>query len=99
MTGKRAEQREIWRQRIDQQEKSGESIRRFCQQRGLSEQVFYYWRQKVRTESPMTFALVETKGAADGVEIEVVLASGDRLRVPAQQATLRMVLAVLREGP
>ncbi len=97
MTGKRVERREIWGQRIAQQEKSGESIRRFCQQRGLSEPVFYYWRQKVRTQSPITFALVETKGPAAGAEIEVVLATGDRLRVPAQQATLRMVLAVLRE--
>ena len=99
MAGKRAEQREIWRQRIAQQEKSGDSIRRFCQQRGLSEPVFYYWRQRVRTESPMTFALVETNRAADGAEIEVVLATGDRLRVPAQLAALRMVLAALRERP
>jgi hypothetical protein len=31
--------------------------------------------------------------------IEVVLTSGERLRIPADPATLRMVLAVLHEQP
>ena len=99
MAGRRAERRDLWRQRVAQQVKSGESIRAFCEQRGLSEHAFYNWRQKLRTESPMTFALVETEATVEAAVIEVVLATGDRLRIPAQEATLRMVLSVLRGRP
>jgi hypothetical protein len=47
----------------------------------------------------MTFALVETEATVEAAVIEVVLATGDRLRIPAQEATLRMVLSVLRGRP
>jgi hypothetical protein len=44
------------------------------------------------------FALVESKSAANSVPpIELMLASGDRPRIPNDAATLKLVLAVLRE--
>jgi hypothetical protein len=44
------------------------------------------------------FALVERKSAAETVPpIELLLASGDRLRIPSDAATLKLVMAVLRE--
>lgn len=90
--------RELWRRRIAQQEKSGTSIRAFCREEGLSEPSFYAWRKRLRSENhPVRFALVETKPAERAAPIELMLASGDRLRVPADAATLRMVLSVLRE--
>ncbi len=93
------ERRELWRQRIAQQGKSGQSIRVFCGEQSLSEPAFYAWRKRLRSESkPVRFALVETKSVADtAAPIEVMLATGDRLRIPGDAATLRMVLAVLRE--
>ena len=93
------ERRELWRQRITQQEKNGLSIRVFCREQGLSEPAFYAWRQRLRSENhPVRFALVETKPAAESAApIELMLASGDRLRVPCDAATLRLVLAVLRD--
>ena len=97
---KKAEQRrELWRQRIAQQESSGQSIRAYCRGRGLPEHAFYGWRQRLRKQSaPVKFALVETKPAeATALPIELMLASGDRLRIPHDAATLKLVLAVLRD--
>lgn len=99
MSDKQVQRRELWRQRIAQQEKSGPSIRAFCREQGLSEPAFYAWRQRLRSENhPVRFALVETKAAGEArAPIELVLASGDRLRIPSDAATLRLVLAVLRD--
>lgn len=89
----------LWRQRIAQQEKSGQATRAFCREQGLSEPVFYAWRQRLRSEEePVRFALVETKPAAESAHpIELILASGDRLRISSDAATLRLVLSVLRQ--
>jgi hypothetical protein len=88
VSGKRVERRESWRQRVTQQEESGQSIRAFCRAQGLSEPAFYAWRQRLRTGNPITFALVETKPAAEaGAPIELVLASGDRLHIPTGAET------------
>jgi hypothetical protein len=98
--GKEVERRELWGQRIAQQEKGGQSIRGFCHERGLSEPAFYAWRQRLRNQNtPVRFALVETTKPAEetGPPIELLLASGDRLRIPHDAAALRLVLAVLRE--
>jgi hypothetical protein len=99
VSDKQVERRELWRQRIAQQEKNGLSIRVFCREQGLSEPAFYAWRQRLRSENhSVRFALVETKPAAEAAApIELVLASGDRLRIPSDAATLRLVLAVLRD--
>jgi len=96
---KAEQRRELWRQRIAQQEMSGESIRAFCRGRGLKEHDFYGWRQRLLKQStPVRFALVETKPAEQTVPpIELMLANGDRLRIPHDAATLKLVLAVLRE--
>jgi hypothetical protein len=79
-------------------------VRTFYQEQGVSQPSFYYWRQQVGGEKkgPVRFALVETGRSASradgGVELE--LTGGVRLHVPTgtDAATLRMVLAVLREG-
>jgi transposase-like protein len=96
---KAEQRRELWRQRIAQQETSGQSVRAYCRRRGLPEHAFYSWRQRLRKENtPVRFALVETKPAAESVvTIELLLASGDRLRIPQDAATLKLVLGVLRE--
>ena len=96
----KAEQRhELWRERIAQQESSGQSVRAYCQGRGLPEHAFYGWRQRLRKQTaPVRFALVETKLTEEKAPpIELILASGDRLRIPHDTATLKVVLAVLRQ--
>ncbi len=91
---KKAEQRrELWRQGIAQQETSGQLIRAYCRRRGLPEHAFYAWRQRLRKENtPVRFALVETRPRRNFVTIELLLASGDRLRIPQDAATLKLVL-------
>ena len=93
------ERRELWRQRIAQQEKSGQSIRAFCHERGLSNPGFYAWRRRLRKpNTSVRFALVETKPTGQTLpSIELILTSGDRLRIPQDAAALKLVLAVLRE--
>lgn len=101
MSRRHEERREWWHQRIVQQEQSGQSVRTFCQDQGLGEHSFYYWRKRLREEiAPVRFALLETKPATEAKPhpLELVLTSGDHLLIPAEAATLRLVLSVLRES-
>ena len=94
----RQERREQWSRTVALQEKSGQSVREFCQERRLTEASFYAWRQRLRKEKPVTFALVDTTNTAtaDSV-IELILTSGNRIRIPRDAGMLRLVLSVLRE--
>ena len=101
MKREQTERRELWRQRIAQQEQSGQSIRAFCQSESIAPHVFYYWRQQLQEKKrPVRFALLQTKPASKSTpaSIELVLTGGDRLHIPNDAATLRMVLSILREG-
>ncbi len=93
------ERSEFWKRAVNEQERSGRSIRAFCRERGIAEHSFYLWRKRVRQPAPVTFALVETgrSAAPAPVWIELALVSGERLRVPCEAAALRMVLGVVRE--
>ena len=54
----RQDRREEWSRMVGLQEKSGQSVRLFCKERGLSEASFYSWRQRLqRKDKPVTFAL------------------------------------------
>src|SRR5258708_33801240 len=78
---------EYWRERIAEQGRSGMSVQRFCEEQGLTEQSFYLWRKRLRKQPPMRFAFVETGPAlqprATGLDLEVVLTTGRRLRIGA----------------
>jgi hypothetical protein len=92
---------EDWRTRISAQERSGISVKQFCKQQGLTEQSFYYWRKRLQTPASMRFALVEAeprRGTTDHGALELVLTTGERLRISAgvDAATLRQVLEALR---
>jgi hypothetical protein len=101
--GKSAEGRiEYWRARIAEQERSGMSVGRFCQEQHITEQSFYVWRKRLRQPEAVRFALVErgASPAAIGAEamLELVLKTGERLRIGrgVDEAALRTVLAALR---
>jgi hypothetical protein len=75
------------------------SVSRFCATQGLAEPSFYYWRKRLRKQSPMRFALVETGSApTQEADLELVLATGERLRISAgvDVQALRRVLEALR---
>ena len=91
-----------WRERLAAQRRSGLSVKQFCKEQGLTEYSFYAWRKRLRGEGPVRFALVE-RGAvrqqpATEASLELVLATGERLRIGAgvEVATLRTVLEALR---
>jgi len=102
MSKTRETRREYWRQLIAEQQESGVSVRRFCQQCRTSEHSFYQWRKRLSQQLPVKFALVETgPGARTHAEaVEVILTSGERLRIAPGigAATVRLVLSVLREA-
>ena len=104
------ERRELWRQRVAQQKDSGQTVRAFCREHKFSEYSFYWWRRQLSgsAEQPIRFALVETTTPTSETprlrqartQLELVFNSGERLQIPADSATLRLVLSVLREqGP
>jgi transposase-like protein len=101
MSRTQEERRQFWLSLIRQQEQSGQSVRAYCKQHRTSEHSFYQWRKRLAERLPMKFALVETNRSAPAAvaAVEVILASGERLRIAPgiDAATLRLVLSVLRE--
>ena len=91
-----------WRERIAEQACSGLSVKQFCKERGLSQYSFYTQRKRLRTQEPVRFALAEREAvqqeSAPEARLELVLASGERLRIAAgvDGTTLRTVLEALR---
>ena len=91
-----------WAERIATQQRSGISVRQFCKEQGLTEYSFYAWRKRLQKKEPVHFALVDRGAArqeqATDAALELVLATGERLRIGAgvDSATLRTVLEALR---
>src|ERR1700733_10209398 len=90
-----------WTELIRQQQQSGLSVSAFCRDRGFSDQALYYWRKRLSGREAVRFAFVaaDAAPATGATTIELLLASGDRLRIaPGTDAlTLRTVLNILRE--
>ena len=93
-----------WRERIAAQERSGLSVQQFCKEQGLNNPSFYYWRKRLRQQTPVRFALIETGVAPQPPAcsehcLELVLPAGERLRIGAgvNAAVLRTVLEALRK--
>jgi len=91
-----------WAERIAAQRRSGTSVKQFCKEQGLTEYSFYAWRKRLQETGPVRFALVDRSPGrqerAAEAALELVLATGERLRISAgvDAATLRTVLDVLR---
>src|SRR5215471_1039120 len=95
---------EYWRERIAAQERSGLSVEQFCKEQGLNNPSFYYWRKRLRQQTAVRFALIETGVAPQPPArsehyLELVLPAGERLRIGAgvNAAVLRTVLEALRK--
>ena len=90
------DKREHWRKLIAEQKASGETIRAFCEERGIGCPAFYYWRKRLQKAQPVQFALLKTVASAP--PLELILANGEQLRIwdGVNAATLRLVLDVVR---
>src|SRR5215472_1852458 len=105
-TGRARDERkeQQWRQRINQWQASGLSVRVFCARHGLPTVSLYHWRRVLerRAAEAPAFVPVQVVGdvaPAQPSALEVVLVDGRRVRVAAgfDSVTLRRVLAVLEE--
>jgi hypothetical protein len=91
-----------WAERIAAQQRSGKSVKQFCKENGLTEYSFYAWRKRLPQSEPVRFALVERsphrQERTAEPALELVLATGERLRIGAgvDIVILRTVLDVLR---
>ena len=103
------EKARFWQTAIREAARSGVSVREFCRRRKLHESQFYWWQRRLslrrqparglnqRAGGPTSFALVGDEPGATDAGIELVLASGRRLRIArgVDEATLRAVLTVV----
>jgi len=66
---------DFWRNLIQQQAGSGQSVSVFCSERGLTQQSLYYWgkRLNLNNEAPVSFALVtaDQSGSKDAAPLEL----------------------------
>ena len=91
-----------WAERIAAQQRSGVSVKQFCKDQGLTEYSFYAWRKRLQKKEAVRFALVDRRSTwqepATEAALELVLATGERLRIAAgvDSATLRTVLEAVR---
>lgn len=84
---------------------SGAPARRFAQEHGVTTWTLYYWRQRVARQARAArrprlapVHVVCTPDDRGQEDLEIVLASGDRVRVSAQVSgeALRRVIEILR---
>ena len=102
------EKARYWQAIIREAARSGMSTRAFCRQRKLKESQFYWWQRRLKEKrlplpagprgagrGPASFALVSEEPGMTDAGIELVLASGRKLRIRrgVDEATLRTVLA------
>jgi transposase-like protein len=76
-----------------------QAVRPFCRERGIGEHSFYQWRKRLRQSETVRFALLESRPSGDmTAAIELVLTSGERLRIGNQvnATALRLVLDAVR---
>ena len=96
----REQKRQYWSNLIAEQETSGQSILAFCKQVGVGVHSFYMWRRRLsKGGRPVRFAELKTVASpAPSFALELILATGDRLRIGngVDATTLRMVLDAVR---
>jgi len=92
--------RALWKKRMGQWERSGQSQREFCAKRGVALSSFQWWRAKLRraeAAQAMPFvplALSATPAAAAAIEVE--LRSKTRLRLEGEAALRALDSVVAR---
>lgn len=88
-------------------QRSDESGASFARRHGLAPWTFWYWQRKLtgtgvkdRSKGPVSLVPVQVVADETGGAIEIVLTSGDRVRVGAGAPVevVRVVLAALRSA-
>ena len=103
----RHEREQYWRDLIERQRRTGQSIAAFCRAHGVSQPSFFSWRKRLRLHrrqpaSPFVPVQIDlTSRLAHPAPIEIVLRSGTCVRVShgCDRQMLETVLAVLESPP
>jgi transposase-like protein len=74
-----ADKEKFWRKAIAEARGGGQSVREFCRERGLREDLFYSWRREIRMR--------DTEAAGEAGFVELVRAAGQENRAGV---TIRM---------
>ena len=98
------EKRQFWQMAIETWQNSGMSVSKFCKAEGLTEGTFYNWRKKLtdgqsqtnkqKHPSPSAFIRVAIPKSNHAL-LELVLSSGNTLRIVSVQADLAKSLSGL----
>ncbi len=102
----------LWREQMSLWQRSGLSIRQYCQQHQLSEPNFYAWRRELarrdvlpvapaaRAKASSVMWMPLTVDASTVPVVEVQLPTGAKLRVPAgvESTTLERILTALHQA-
>src|SRR4051812_36976781 len=111
MLGSGGDRAVVWGERLRRYERADQTVAEFCRQEGVSVPSFYQWRQRLappsmgqrpnratRRHSQMAPAFQQVM-LSGGAVVTVVLPSGARIEVPAQQVELvRAVMAELLQA-
>lgn len=74
-----------WRVHVTEHHRSGQSVRDYCALHGLKTPTFYDWRRRLAATVRPAFVSVQVTrppaAAFEAAGVELILASGDRLRL------------------
>ena len=91
-----------WRAEIAAQARSGQTVRDYCAARGFKTATFYEWRRRLAVPVrpafvPVNVARPPAPARVEGTGVELVLASGHRLRLSRgfDQEVLRAAVSAL----
>ncbi len=97
MSKRRRIARVRWEELVSEQRASGQNIAAFCRSNDVSQNSFYLWRRKLANEpkpaqSGASFIPVEVVGVK---HFEIDLPCGATLRIPSDESSMSLALAVL----
>ncbi|MGI9473327.1 MAG: IS66 family insertion sequence element accessory protein TnpA [Rubripirellula sp.] len=89
-----AEKEEFWRLVLEEQRRCGLSVRKFCQQKAISEPSFYSWRKELPKRDAERAADAEGNGRLIPVDIvtatcDSVMPRGQNMNMPVEICTPR----------
>lgn len=90
------EKERVWRGRLKEFERSGESIRGFCRSRDISEPQFYCWRREILRrdqENAKSMPLLAPVAIVAGIH-----SSAEPIEVLLDEVTLRVPATATRES-
>ena len=94
-----AEKEKFWRGKMGAYEKSGLTVREFCERDGLREVQFYYWRRAIKGEAKQSgfVELVRSSGSNGGAGVSIRI--GEPISIVLERGfdgeTLKAALAVM----